>query len=214
MEFSAEQIAGLLGGTIEGNAKITVNNLSKIEEGQPGTLSFLANPNYTNYIYTTDASIVIVNKSLTLDKPVKNTCTLIRVADAYGSFAKLLELYTQMKGEKKGIEQPSFIHPSAKIGTDCYIGAFAYVGENVVIGNNTKLYPQTYIGDNVKIGNNTVLFSGVKVYHECIIGNHCTIHASTVIGSDGFGFAPNNGDVYTKVPQIGNVVIEDHVEVG
>ena len=214
MEFSAEQIAGLLGGTIDGNAKVTVNNLSKIEEGKPGTLSFLANPNYTNYIYTTDASIVIVNKSLTLEKPVKETCTLIRVDDAYGSFARLLEMYNQMKGEKKGIEQPSFIHPSAKIGKDCYIGAFAYVGENAVIGDNTKLYPQTYVGDNVKIGNNTILFSGVKVYHECVIGNHCTIHASSVIGSDGFGFAPNNGDVYNKVPQIGNVVIEDFVEIG
>ncbi|MDP2387709.1 MAG: UDP-3-O-(3-hydroxymyristoyl)glucosamine N-acyltransferase [Bacteroidota bacterium] len=214
MEFSAEQIAGLLGGTIEGDAKITVNNLSKIEEGKHGTLSFLANPQYTNYIYTTDASIVVVNKTFVLEKPVKETCTLVRVEDAYGSFAKLLELYTQMKGEKKGIEQPSFIHPTAKIGKDCYIGAFAYIGENAVIGDNTKLYPQTYIGDGVTIGNNTTLFAGVKVYHECVIGNSCTIHASTVIGSDGFGFAPNNGDVYNKVPQIGNVVIEDYVEVG
>lgn len=214
MEFSAEQIAGLLGGTIEGDAKVTVNNLSKIEEGKFGTLSFLANPQYTNYIYTTDASIVVVNKTFVLEKPVKETCTLVRVEDAYGSFAKLLEMYTQLKGDKKGIEQPSFIHPTAKIGKDCYIGAFAYVGENVVVGDNTKLYPQTYIGDGVTIGNNTILFAGVKVYHECVIGNNCTIHASAVIGSDGFGFAPNNGDVYNKVPQIGNVVIEDYVEIG
>lgn len=214
MEFSAEQIAGLLGGTIEGDAKITVTNLSKIEEGKHGTLSFLANPNYTNYIYTTDASIVVVNKTLILEKPVKSTCTLVRVEDAYGSFAKLLELYTQLKGEKKGIEQPSFIHPTAKVGKDCYIGAFAYVGENVVIGDNTKLYPQTYIGDNARVGNNTTLFSGVKVYHECVIGNNCTIHASTVIGSDGFGFAPRTENEYTKVPQIGNVIIEDNVEIG
>ncbi|HEY1039791.1 MAG TPA: UDP-3-O-(3-hydroxymyristoyl)glucosamine N-acyltransferase [Bacteroidia bacterium] len=212
MEFSAEQIAGLLGGTVDGDAKITVNNLSKIEEGKPGTLSFLANPQYTNYIYSTDASIVVVNKTFVPEKPIKST--LVRVDDAYGSFAKLLELYTQLKGDKKGIEQPSFIHPTAKIGTDCYIGAFAYVGENAVIGNNTKIYPQSYVGDNVKIGNNTTLFAGVKVYHECVIGNHCTIHASSVIGSDGFGFAPNNGEVYNKVPQIGNVVIEDHVEIG
>ncbi len=149
-----------------------------------------------------------------LDKPVKETCTLVRVEDAYGSFAKLLELYTQLKGEKKGIEQPSFIHPTAKIGNDCYVGAFAYVGENVVIGDNTKLYPQTYIGDGVIIGDNTTLFAGVKVYHECVIGNNCTIHAGTVVGSDGFGFAPNNGNEFVKVPQIGNVVIEDNVEVG
>lgn len=214
MEFSAEQIAGLLGGTVEGNAKVTVTNLSKIEEGKAQTLSFLANPHYTNYIYDTDASIVVVNKTLVLDKPVKETCTLIRVDDAYGSFAKLLELYTQMKGEKTGIEQPSFIHPSAKLGKNCYVGAFAYIGENVTIGDNVKIYPQVYIGDQASVGDNTTLFSGVKVYHECIIGKHCTIHASTVIGSDGFGFAPNNGDTFTKVPQIGNVVIEDHVEIG
>lgn len=214
MEFSAEQIAGLLGGTVEGNANVTVNNLSKIEEGKPKTLSFLANPNYTSYIYDTDASVVIVNRSLVLERPVKETCTLIRVDDAYGSFAKLLEIYQTMKGDKKGIEQPSFIHPTAVLGEDCYIGAFAYIGENAVIGNNVKIYPQAYIGDNAKVGDGTVLFAGVKVYHDCIIGKHCTIHASTVIGSDGFGFAPNNGDTFNKVPQIGNVIIEDHVEIG
>lgn len=214
MEFSAEQIAGLLGGTIEGDPKVTVNNLSKIEEGKPKTLSFLANAQYTPYIYETDASIVIVNRSLALEKPVKETCTLIRVDDAYGSFAKLLELYNQLKGEKKGIEQPSFIHASAEIGENCYVGAFAYIGENVKIGNNVKIYPQVYVGDNVTIGDNTTLFAGVKIYHDCVIGSHCTIHASSVIGSDGFGFAPNNGDVYNKVPQIGNVVIEDQVEIG
>jgi UDP-3-O-[3-hydroxymyristoyl] glucosamine N-acyltransferase len=214
MEFSAAQIAGLLGGTVEGNANVTVNNLSKIEEGKPHTLSFLANAQYTPYIYDTDASIVIVNKTLVLEKPVKNSCTLVRVDDAYGAFAKLLNMYNQMKGEKSGIEQPSFIHPTAKLGENCYIGAFAYVGENAVIGNNVKIYPQAYVGDNVKIGDHTTLFSGVKVYHECVVGKHCTIHASSVIGSDGFGFAPNNGEVYNKVPQIGNVVIEDHVEIG
>lgn len=214
MKFSAEQIAGLLGGTIEGNPEVTVNNLSKIEEGRPGTLSFLANPLYTPHVYNTDASIVIVNKSLVLEKPVKTTCTLIRVEDAYGSFAQLLEMYNAFRGNKKGIEQPSFIAQSAKLGTDCYVGAFAYIGENAVIGNNVKIYPHAYVGDNVRIGDNTTLFSGVKVYHDCNIGKDCTIHAGCVIGSDGFGFAPNSENNYKKVPQIGNVVIEDHVEIG
>ena len=214
MQFSAQQIAGLLQGTIEGNPEITVSNLSKIEEGKPGTLSFLANPLYTPFIYETDASIVIVNRSLLLDKPVKTTCTLIRVEDAYGSFATLLEMYNQIKLNKSGIEQPSHIAESAKIGTDCYVGAFAYIGENVKIGNNVKIYPQCYIGDNTSVGDNSVLFAGVKVYHDCIIGKDCTIHASSVIGSDGFGFAPNSENNYKKVPQIGNVIIEDHVEIG
>lgn len=214
MNFSAKQIAGLLGGTVEGNPEALVNNLSKIEEGKPGTLSFLANPIYTPHVYTTDASIVIVNNSLVLEKPVKPTCTLIRVEDAYGSFAQLLELYNQVKNNKKGIEQPSFISPSAKMGQDCYVGAFAYIGENVVIGNNVKIFPQAFVGDNCTIGDNSTLFSGVKVYSDCIIGKDCTIHASTVIGSDGFGFAPNSENNYKKVPQIGNVVIEDNVEIG
>ncbi|MBS1635193.1 MAG: UDP-3-O-(3-hydroxymyristoyl)glucosamine N-acyltransferase [Bacteroidetes bacterium] len=214
MEFSAKQIAGLLKGSIEGNENATVSNLSKIEEGKPGTLSFLANKLYTPYVYTTDASIVIVNKDLVLDKPVKETCTLIRVEDAYGSFATLLEMYTQFKQDKKGIEQPSFIAASAKLGTDCYVGAFAYIGENVKIGNNVKIYPHCYIGDNTTIGDNCTFYSGVKIYHECIIGNHCTVHSSTVIGSDGFGFAPNSENNYKKVPQIGNVILEDHVEIG
>jgi UDP-3-O-[3-hydroxymyristoyl] glucosamine N-acyltransferase len=215
MEFSARQIAALLNGTVEGNENCIVNNVSKIEEGAPKTLSFLANPAYTNYIYTTDASIVIVNKTLALDKPVKSTCTLIRVDNAYESFAKLLEIYTEAKGSKTGIEDPNFISNSAKLGTGCYIGAFTYIGQNVKIGNNVKLYPHVYIGDNCEIGNNTVLFSGVKVYHECKIGASCTVHANTVIGSDGFGFAPNNeGHAFAKVPQIGNVVLEDNVEIG
>jgi UDP-3-O-[3-hydroxymyristoyl] glucosamine N-acyltransferase len=214
MKFSAQQIAGLLNGIVEGNEFTEVNNLSKIEEGKIGTLSFLANPLYTPYIYETDASIVIVNKSLVLDKPVKSTCTLIRVENAYESFAKLLELYNQFKNNKSGIEQPSHITATAKLGNDCYVGAFAYIGENVHIGNNVKIYPQCYIGDNVTIGDGSILFAGVKVYHDCIIGANCTIHASTVIGSDGFGFAPNSENNYNKVPQIGNVVIEDYVEIG
>jgi len=215
MEFSAQQIAGLLHGEVEGDENSIVNNLSKIEEGLPRTLSFLANPAYTNFIYTTDASIVIVNKTLVLDKPVKASCTLIRVENAYESFAKLLELYTQIKGNKVGIEQPSFISPSAVLGNDCYVGAFAYIGQNVKIGNNVKIYPQVFIGDLAEIGDNTTLFAGVKIYHECKLGSNCTVHAGTVIGSDGFGFAPNNeGQAFTKVPQIGNVVIEDNVEIG
>jgi UDP-3-O-[3-hydroxymyristoyl] glucosamine N-acyltransferase len=214
MKFSAQQIAGLLGGTVEGNPEATVSNLSKIEEGKPGTLSFLANPVYTPHIYETDASIVIVNKSLVLDKPVKPTCTLIRVEDAYGSFATLLEMYNQVKSNKKGIEQPSFIAQSAKVGADCYVGAFAYIGENVTIGSNVKIYPHVFIGDHSKIGDGTTLYAGVKIYSDCIVGKDCTLHAGCVVGSDGFGFAPNSENNYKKVPQIGNVIIEDHVEIG
>lgn len=214
MEFNAKQIAGLLGGTVEGNENISVSTLAKIEEGKKGSLCFLSNALYTPYIYETDASIVIVNKTLILDKPVKPTCTLIRVDDAYVSFAKLLEIYHEFKHNKKGIEQPSFISPSAKLGNDCYVGAFAYIGENVKIGNNVKIFPHCYIGDNSVIGNNCLLYSGVKIYHECILGNDVTIHASSVVGSDGFGFAPSSENNYKKVPQIGNVIIEDHVEIG
>ena len=215
MEFSAKQIAQIIDGIVEGDENILVSNLSKIEEGTIGTLSFLANPAYSNYIYSTNASIVIVNKSFVLENPVKSSCTLIRVENAYESFAKLLELYNQINTEKEGVEQPSFVSSNAKIGENCYIGAFAYIGQNVSIGNHVKIYPHVYIGDNCKIGNNTTLFSGVKIYHDCVIGKNCTIHASTVVGSDGFGFAPNNeGHVFTKVPQIGNVIIEDDVEIG
>lgn len=215
MEFSAAQISELLQGMVEGNPDASVNNISKIEEGKPGTLSFLANPKYNNYLYSTHASIVIVNHDFKLEKSLQPNVTLIRVANAYESFAKLLALYTEIKGEKTGIEQPSFISDNAKLGTNCYVGAFAYIGKNVQIGDNVKIYPHCYIGDNCKIGNNSVIFSGVKVYHECEIGSHCTIHANTVIGSDGFGFAPNaQGETFVKVPQIGNVIIEDHVEIG
>jgi UDP-3-O-[3-hydroxymyristoyl] glucosamine N-acyltransferase len=215
MEFSAKQIAQIIDGIVEGDENILVSNLSKIEEGTIGTLSFLANPAYTNYIYSTNASIVIVNKSFVLENPVKSSCTLIRVENAYESFAKLLELYNQINTEKEGVEQPSFVSSNATIGENCYVGAFAYIGQNVSIGNHVKIYPHVYIGDNCKIGNNTILFSGVKIYHDCLIGKNCTIHASTVVGSDGFGFAPNNeGHVFTKVPQIGNVIIEDDVEIG
>jgi len=214
MEFTANQIAGLLNGKVEGNGDVKVSSLAKIEEGKAGSLCFLSNKLYTNFAYTTDASVIIINTNFELDKPVKPTCTLIRVEDAYGSFAKLLEMYYEIKQNKKGIEQPSFISPSAKIGSDCYVAAFAYIGENVKIGNNVKIYPHVFIGDGTTVGDNCTFFSGVKIYHDCVIGNHCTVHASTVIGSDGFGFAPNSENNYKKVPQIGNVIIEDHVEIG
>lgn len=215
MEFTAQQIAQLLNGIVEGNENASVNNLSKLEEGAPNTLSFLSNPKYTPYIYTTNASIVIVNKTLQLESPVKTTCTLIRVDNAYEAFAKLLELYNQLNVTKTGIEQPSFISTNATIGFDCYVGAFAYIGANVKINDNVKIYPHVYIGDNCIIGNNTIIFPGVKIYHNCVVGNNCIIHASTVIGADGFGFAPTVfGETFAKVPQIGNVVIEDYVEIG
>ena len=214
MEFTAQQVAALLNGNVVGDKNVKISCLSKIEEGKPGSLSFLSNPQYTPYIYETDASVVILNHTVTLDKPVKSTCTLIRVEDAYGSFAKLLAMYYDISQNKKGIEQPSFIAPTAKYGKDVYIGAFAYIGENVKIGNNVKIYPHCYIGDGATIDDNSCLYSGVKVYYDCIIGKHCTIHASTVIGSDGFGFAPNSENHYKKIPQIGNVIIEDHVEIG
>lgn len=214
MEFSAKQIASLLNGTIEGNENESVSALAKIEEGKKGSLCFLSNALYTPYLYETNASIVIINHSLELDKPVKPGCTLIRVDDAYTSFAKLLEIYYETKQNKKGIEQPSFISPSASVGEGCYIGAFAYIGEHVTIGKNVKIFPHCYIGDNTTIGDNCIFYSGVKIYHECVIGNQCTIHASSVIGSDGFGFAPSSENNYKKVPQIGNVVIEDYVEIG
>ena len=214
MEFTAKQIAGLLNGTVDGDENASVFNLSKIEEGKPGTLSFLANSVYTNYVYDTDASIVIVNNSFVAEKPLKSTCTLIRVEDPYGSFAKLLEIYYQTKQNKTGIEQPSFISPTASYGSDCYVAAFAYISDNVKIGNNVKIYPHVFIGENTTVGDDTVLYSGVKIYHDCIIGKDCIIHASTVVGSDGFGFAPNSENNYKKVPQVGNVIIEDHVEIG
>jgi UDP-3-O-[3-hydroxymyristoyl] glucosamine N-acyltransferase len=212
MEFTAKQISGLLGGKVEGDENTRVDRLSKIEEGQPGSLSFLANPKYTHFIYSTKASLVIVNDDFVAEQPVN--ITLIRVPNAYESFVKLLEIYNQIQLDKKGIEQPSYISSTAKVGSDVYIGAFAYIGNNVVLGNNVKIYSQVYIGDNVTVGDNTTLFAGVKVYSDCVIGKNCTLHAGTVIGADGFGFTPNASNDYKKVPQIGNVIIEDHVEIG
>ena len=214
MEFSANQIAELLQGDIVGNADAIVNKLSKIEEGEHQSLSFLANLAYEEHLYTTNASIVIVDRDFNPSKPLKESCTLIKVDNAYESFAQLLETYNQFKSKKSGIEEMAFIDETANVGEDVYIANFAYVGKNASIGKNVKLYPHVYIGDNAKIGDNTTLFSGVKIYHDCEIGNECTFHAGTVVGCDGFGFAPNGENEYNKVPQIGNVIVEDHVEMG
>ena len=214
MEFSAQQIADLLGGTVDGDSEATVNNLAKIEEGEPGKLSFLANPKYNEYIYTTAASVVIVSNDFKADKPLQPGCTLVRVPDAREAFAKLLNYYNQIKNDKKGIEQPSFVAESATVGSDVYIGAFAYIGNNAKVGNNAKIYPGAYVGDNVTIGDNTTLYPGVKVLADCVVGKDCMLHAGVIIGSDGFGFAPNSENNYQKVAQIGNVIIEDHVEIG
>jgi UDP-3-O-[3-hydroxymyristoyl] glucosamine N-acyltransferase len=212
MEFSAQQIADLLNGKIEGNADIKVNTIAKIEEGKAGSLSFLANPKYNAYIYTTDASIVLVNEDFTADKTIK--ATLIRVKDAYQAFASLLDVYNQYKQNKVGISPVAVIEKSAEIGDNVYIGAHAYIGHHSKIGENSKIYPNVYIGDNVVIGENTTVYSGVNIYTDCRIGNECTLHSGVVIGSDGFGFAPSTNEAFKKVPQIGNVVIEDNVEIG
>jgi UDP-3-O-[3-hydroxymyristoyl] glucosamine N-acyltransferase len=212
MKFTAGQIAGILDGVVFGNPDAEVYKLAKIEEGTEGSLTFLANTKYSNYLYTTNATIVIVNKSYELENEVK--ATLIKVDDAYSSFSKLLEYYNQIKLMKSGIEQPSVISEGVTYGDELYLGSFCYIGKNVRIGNNVKIYPNSFIGDNVTIGDNCVFFAGVRVYSETEIGNHVTIHSGSIIGSDGFGFAPQQDGSYSKIPQIGNVVIEDHVEIG
>ena len=213
MEFKASDIAAFLGGEIVGDGSVRISNVSKIEEGQPGTLAFLANPKYEAYLYTTKASVILINKNVELKSEVEPT--LIKVDDAYQSFASLLELYMQAKANsKKGIEQPSFVSETAKIGEDIYLGAFAYIGNNVTIGTNVKIYPNAYVGDNTTIADNCILYSGVKIYEDCVIGKNCIIHAGAVIGADGFGFAPQNDGTYKKIPQIGNVILEDDVEIG
>ena len=212
MEFTARQIAGLLNGQIEGDADTRITKLAKIEEGVPGSISFLANPLYTQYLYTTKASLVIISKDYALTGPV--TTTLIRVDNPGNAFAKLLEMYNQVKLNKTGISKQASISDSAKVGSNIYAGEFAVIGDNAVIGNNVKIYPQCYIGDNAVIGDNTTLFAGVKIYSDCVIGKDCIIHSGTVIGSDGFRFAPENEEGNKKIPQIGNVVIEDDVEIG
>lgn len=213
MEFTASQIASMIGGKIEGNPEVKVAAFGKIEEAGEGQLAFLANPKYEDFLYSTKASLVIINEALELKQGV--SATLLRVPDAYTSFATLLQAYEQLKsGQLQGIQQPSFIDASAKIGEKVFIGAFCYVGENVTIGNNVKLHPQVYIGDHAVIGDNTILKPGVKVGSQCIVGKNVIIHPGTVIGSDGFGFAPQADGTYKKVPQIGNVIVEDFVEIG
>ena len=213
MQFTAAQISILLNGKIEGNADAAVTSFGKIEEAGEGQLTFLANPKYEDYLYSTKASIAIVNEDLKLERQVHPT--LIRVKDAYSAFAQLLGKYQEMVTQQmKGIQEPSYICKSATLGNDVFIGAFSYIGENVKIGDNTKIFPGSFIGDNVQIGQNCIIHPDVKIYHDCILNNHVTIHAGTVIGSDGFGFAPQADGSFKKVPQIGNVVIEDHVEIG
>lgn len=212
MIFKAKDLAGLLHGKVEGDENSEVSRLSKIEEGEPGSISFLANPKYTNYIYESNASIVIVGDDFEAEREVKPT--LVRVKDAYGAFAKLLEVYNKVKLDKKGISGQASIAESAKIGKDVYIGPQAFIGEHAEIGDNAKIYPQTYIGDNSVVGSGTTIFAGVKIYSDIQIGNNCVIHSGVVIGADGFGFAPQEDNNYRKIAQIGNVILEDNVEIG
>ncbi len=211
MEFTAKQIAEFVNGNVEGDENATINAFAKIEEGKQGAISFLSNPKYTHYLYTTESSVVLVNDDLKLDKEIG--ATLIRVPNAYEAVARLLQLYESLKPKKNGISPLASIASSAKIGDNCYVGPFAYIGENVVVGDNTQIYPNVTIGDNATVGKGSLLYPNVTVYHGCKIGNNVIIHAGSVIGADGFGFAPNaNG--YDKIPQIGIVTIEDDVEIG
>lgn len=213
MQFTAPQIALIVQGKVEGDAAATVTSFGKIEEAKAGQLSFLANPKYEDYLYSTAATIVIVNNAQSLRAPVK--ATLIRVADAYSAFARLLTKYQELATQQlTGIQQPSFIASTANIAEQVYIGAFAYIGENVKIGHNSQIYPGVYLGDRVVVGNNTTIHAGVKIYNDCIVGNNSIIHAGVVIGGDGFGFAPQADGSYTKVPQLGNVIVQDYVEIG
>lgn len=213
MNFTAQQIAEYLNGKVEGNPEVTVNSISRIEEGVSGTLSFLANPQYTKYIYETGASIVLVNNNFEAEKDISST--LIRVPDAYQALASLLKLYEEsILQEKVGIEKHSSVDETATIGEGVYIGGFAYIGKNTKIGNNVKIYPQAYVGDNVVVSDNTIIYQGAKIYRDCKIGKNCIIHAGVVVGGDGFGFAPGADNNYMKVPQIGNVILEDEVEIG
>lgn len=213
MQFPASQIALLVNGKLEGDASVAVSSFGKIEEAKEGQLTFFANPKYEEFLYTTKASVIIINEAYELKQPVD--ATLIRVPDAYSAFATLLAKYQEIaKQQLTGIQQPSYIAKTASLGENVFVGAFAYIGENVKVGDNTKIYPSVFLGDNVTIGDNTTLHPGVKIYHDCKVAGHVTIHAGTVIGSDGFGFAPQTDGSFQKVPQIGNVIIEDHVEIG
>lgn len=212
MEFTAITIAGFLKGEIEGNPDIKVNTIAKIEEGIEGALSFLANPKYEHYIYETKSSVVLVNKSFVPSGSIG--ATLIRVENSYEAFASLLRLVDQARPRKKGIHPTAIIETSAKVGSDVFIGPYTYVGENCIIGDGCSIYPHVYIGDNTRLGDNCTLNPGVKIYHDCLLGEGCIIHAGSVIGGDGFGFAPQSDNEFMKIPQLGNVVLEDHVEIG
>ena len=212
MKFTAQQISDILEGEIVGDPNEEVFKLSKIEEGEKGSLTFLSNPKYTSFLYTTNASVAIVNNTFIAEKEI--TATLIKVEDSYKAFSTLLEYYNQVKLNKSGIEEPNFVSESASLGENIYLGAFTYVGNNVSIGDNVKLYPNVYIGDNVAVGDNTTIFAGAKIYSESQIGANCTIHSGVIIGCDGFGFVPNEKGGYDKIPQTGNVIIEDNVDIG
>ena len=213
MDFTAEQIAEFLNGKVEGNSQEKVNSIAKIEEAKKGSLSFLSNLQYEKFIYTTEASIVLVNNDFVASKKINST--IIRVQDAYQSLAKLLELYeSSINAEKTGIEPNTMIDNSAQISENVYVGGFSYISKNAKIGKNVKIYPQVFIGDNVSIDENSIIYSGVKIYRDCKIGKHCVIHSGVVVGADGFGFAPNEKGELKKIPQIGNVIIEDCVEIG
>ncbi|GAA4304858.1 UDP-3-O-(3-hydroxymyristoyl)glucosamine N-acyltransferase [Nibribacter koreensis] len=213
MEFTVQQIADLLQGQVQGDGQATVNRLAKIEEGTPGALSFLSNPKYEHFLYTTGASAVIVGKTLELKQAV--TTNLILVEDPYSAFSTLLEVYQQaLASMREGVEEPCFLGENSSIGPNHYRGAFSYIGKNCRVGKNVHIYPNAYIGDNVTIGDNTVIYAGAKIYPETVIGSSCTIHAGAVVGSDGFGFAPQKDGSYKTIPQIGNVVLEDHVSIG
>ena len=203
MEFSAIQVCSMLGGKLEGEGTVLVNKLSKIEEGVPGSLTFLANPKYTSYIYSTGASVVVVNNDFVADKAIR--ATLIRVPNAYESFAQLLDIYKNLQLNKKGIDSLSFVDPSVALPDDVYVGAFAFIGKKVKVGKGVKIYPQVYLSDNVEVGEGTTLYSGVKIYPDCVVGKYCTLHSGVIIGADGFGFAPQQGTEFKKVAQIGNV---------
>ncbi len=212
MEFTAEAIAGFLKGEIEGNPETKVNTVAKIEEGHSGALSFLANPKYEHFIYSTKSSIVLVNKTFVPSSKVE--ATLIRVDNAYEAFASLLRLVDQARPRKKGLHPTAIIESTAKVGYDVYIGPYSYIGENCIIGDGCSIYPHVYVGDNTKLGSNCTVNPGVTIYHDCVIGENCIIHAGSVIGGDGFGFAPQSESEYMKIPQLGNVILEDNVEIG
>lgn len=211
MAYTAKQIADYLHGEVIGNQDVSVSSFSKIEEGKPGTISFLANPKYTSFIYTTKADIVLVNEDFVAEKPIE--ATLIKVKNAYTALASLMEMVKSSTPQKSGTESMSFVSDTAEVGENVYIGAFAYIGENAEVGENSKIYPQVYIGDNVKIGKNTTVFPGVRIYHDCVIGDNCIIHSGSVIGADGFGYSKED-NIYHKIPQLGNVLIENDVEIG